>query len=266
MALASERRPAPAFAGVALPARASLPAPTIGASLANQRALIFRRFGLAARIAAGGLLLAAVLPAIAAAAMHVRGGGSAPAQAAAFGPGTELRAAAAAATGWERSHSAAAPSAGELGFAIMAGAEQQRLIDEALRTLAAEMQAKEAAARAVARPSGQPYSVNAASGYAVGTVLRARITIYGCTGPGGGFCGGMASGGRVFEGAAACSRDLPFGTKLRVIGDPTGRVYECLDRGALAATWVDVFFNNTADGVAWQRALGTTVANIEIVN
>jgi hypothetical protein len=76
----------------------------------------------------------------------------------------------------------------------------------------------------------------------------------------------MASGLKVFEGAAACSADLPFGTRVRIIGDPTGRVYECLDRGALAATWVDVFFYNTSDGIAWQSLLGGTVTDIEIVN
>jgi hypothetical protein len=76
----------------------------------------------------------------------------------------------------------------------------------------------------------------------------------------------MASGIAVFEGAAACSGDLPFGTKIRISGDPTGRVYECLDRGHLASTWVDVFFYDTRDGIAWQSLLGGTVTNIEIVN
>jgi hypothetical protein len=76
----------------------------------------------------------------------------------------------------------------------------------------------------------------------------------------------MATGIQVFEGAAACSGDLPFGTKIRIHGDPTGRVYECLDRGALATTWVDVFFYDTQAGIAWQSLLGGTVTNIEIVN
>jgi hypothetical protein len=76
----------------------------------------------------------------------------------------------------------------------------------------------------------------------------------------------MASGIQVFEGAAACSADLPFGTRIRINGDPTGRVYECLDRGHLANTWIDVFFYDTRDGIAWQSLLGGTVSNIEIVN
>jgi hypothetical protein len=70
----------------------------------------------------------------------------------------------------------------------------------------------------------------------------------------------------VFEGAAACSSNLPMGTRLKIEGDPTGRVYECLDRGMLPATWIDVYFENTSDGIAWASNLGGTTANIEIVN
>ncbi len=76
----------------------------------------------------------------------------------------------------------------------------------------------------------------------------------------------MSRTGVFDEGAAACSYNLPFGTKLTIAGDPTGRVYECLDRGALANTWVDVYFEDTRDGMAWQSQLGGTVANITIVN
>ena len=96
--------------------------------------------------------------------------------------------------------------------------------------------------------------------------MRARITIYGCQGPGGGFCNYMSSGGVPFEGAVACSSNLPFGTRLTIDGDPSGRTYECLDRGALAATWIDVYFENTLDGIAWQSTLGSTVTDIHIVN
>jgi hypothetical protein len=131
----------------------------------------------------------------------------------------------------------------------------------------ADAQAAGAARAATARSAaGPPTTLGRASGYAVGTVLSARITIYGCTGPGGGFCGGMASGVRVFEGAAACSSDLPFGTRFRIHGDATGRVYECLDRGHLNSTWVDVFFNNTSEGIRWAGNLGGTRVPIEIVN
>ncbi len=130
---------------------------------------------------------------------------------------------------------------------------------------AADDQAAAAARRAVA-PAAPPYTLGSQSGYAPGTVLRARITIYGCTGPGGGFCDHMASGGDAFEGAAACSADLPFGTRLKIEGDPTGRIYECLDRGQLPATWIDVYFSDTTDGMAWQSTLGGTIGSITIVN
>jgi hypothetical protein len=167
------------------------------------------------------------------------------------------------------------PPAPEIGAALIAAAaqEQQLALENGLRAIAAQRVAAAEAARVQAARTSSvrgavapPRTLNSASGYAAGTVLSARITIYGCTGPGGGFCGNMASGVRVFEGAAACSRDLPMGTKLRIVGDPTGRVYECLDRGALKTTWVDVFFNNTSEGIRWQSLLGGTVAQIEIVN
>jgi hypothetical protein len=57
-----------------------------------------------------------------------------------------------------------------------------------------------------------------------------------------------------------------LGTKLKIHGDPTGRTYECLDRGSLPATWIDVYFHNTTEGIAWQGQLGGTMADIEIVN
>jgi 3D (Asp-Asp-Asp) domain-containing protein len=178
-----------------------------------------------------------------------------------FGPSVQERAAAGVAGNWERSFGAAVPPASDLGAAVLAGAaeKQQADLESALRQLAAQRQSS-------GRIVGAPQSLNRASGYAVGTIIQARITIYGCTGPGGGFCNNTASGVPVFEGAAACSADLPFGTKLKIHGDPTGRVYECLDRGALKATWIDVFFNNTSDGIAWQSLLGGTIADIEIVN
>jgi hypothetical protein len=76
----------------------------------------------------------------------------------------------------------------------------------------------------------------------------------------------MSAGGTPFPGAVACSDNLPFGTKLRITGDPTGRTYECLDRGRLTPTWIDVYFDDTTEGMAWQSSLGTTITDIEIVN
>jgi hypothetical protein len=88
-----------------------------------------------------------------------------------------------------------------------------------------------------------------------GTVLHATVTFYACVGNG--FCGNMSSGQQVFEGAAACSSDLPFGTRFIVNNDPQQRVFVCLDRGALSSTWVDVWFYDIADGWAWQSLVGT---------
>ena len=85
-------------------------------------------------------------------------------------------------------------------------------------------------------------------------IAGARVTFYACIGNG--FCGNMASGSPVFAGAAACSSDLPFGTRFVVTDDPSQRIFVCLDRGALAATWVDVWFYDVADGYAWQSGVG----------
>jgi hypothetical protein len=230
-------------------------------SLPLARTFIFRRIAIAVMLAAAGIAVAASLPAVTAFASSLW---SRPTQSTGVqGPSNELRAAAGVGGNWERSiASASAPVEGLGALAIAAAHERDyQALVAALNQLATQK------ARAASVPApGMPFSKNAASGYAAGTVLRSRITIYGCVGPGGGFCGGMAGGGRVFEGAAACSKDLPLGTKLKIHGDPTGRVYECLDRGALPATWVDVYFYNTSDGIAWQGLLGGTMADIEIVN
>jgi hypothetical protein len=82
----------------------------------------------------------------------------------------------------------------------------------------------------------------------------ARVTFYACVGDG--FCGNMASGSPVFDGAAACSNDLAMGTRFSIVTDPTGRVYQCLDRGYLAPTWVDVWFYDVASGWPWQAVVG----------
>ncbi|MBI5289346.1 MAG: hypothetical protein HY873_10295, partial [Chloroflexi bacterium] len=189
----------------------------------------------------------------------------------AMGPPADLRAGSSAGTGWELAYAAAIPSASDRGAALVAGVEHQRQIDTLIalynwgeREKAATAAREVGAAALPAR--GQGGSLNRASGYAPGTVIAARITIYGCQGRGGGFCGGMSSGMTVFDGAAACSTDMPFGTKFTIDNDPTGRTYECLDRGMLSATWVDIFFYNTEDGFAWASQLGSTHANIRIVN
>jgi len=86
-------------------------------------------------------------------------------------------------------------------------------------------------------------------------IVGSTVTFYSCLNNG--FCGTMASGAEVFSGAAACSIDMPFGTRFVIASDPTGRVFTCLDRGALAPPWVDVWFYDDADGWAWQSIVGT---------
>jgi hypothetical protein len=262
----------PVFSGAATPALGSRPAslPAVGPlDLARIRELVARHLHVAAILGLGVILLAAAIPAVTA----VISGRPGPALGPVQGPPEGLRPASGITGNWERAHSLALPAAGETGAALYAAAEEQYAWEvlRAMRIIAEENDAAAAAANAtttsasVASPAA-PYSVNGTSGYAPGTVLTARITVYGCTGPGGGFCGNMSSGGQVFEGAAACSSDLPFGTRLTIAGDPTGRVYECLDRGALPATWVDVFFYNPSDGIAWQSIVGSTQVQVTIVN
>ena len=103
-----------------------------------------------------------------------------------------------------------------------------------------------------------------APGIAPGTVISgAHATFYSCLNNG--FCGAMYNGQQVFPGAAACSTNLPFGTRFFLNADPARTVYTCLDRGALAATWVDIWFYDSADGWAWQTMIGGTYSAITIV-
>jgi hypothetical protein len=68
----------------------------------------------------------------------------------------------------------------------------------------------------------------------------------------------MYSGVVAYEGAAACSWDMELGTRFTLDGDPTGRVYTCLDRGLGPGTaWVDVFFEEESDGWQWQSEVGS---------
>ena len=94
-------------------------------------------------------------------------------------------------------------------------------------------------------------------------ISGARVTFYACVGNG--FCGAMANGQLAFDGAAACSSNLPFGTRFVIASDPNQRVFVCLDRGALAPTSVDIWFYDAADGWAWQAGVGTR-SDIVIVN
>jgi hypothetical protein len=111
--------------------------------------------------------------------------------------------------------------------------------------------------------AGSPYTFQAA-GIAPGTVIPgAHTTFYSCLNNG--FCGAMYNGQQVFPGAAACSWNMPLGTRFFVNSDPTRAVYTCLDRGALANSWVDIWFYDSADGWAWQSMIGGTTNAITIV-
>jgi hypothetical protein len=81
-----------------------------------------------------------------------------------------------------------------------------------------------------------------------------NITFYDCAHQG--FCGSMANGRKVYEGAAACSYDLVLGTRFFIEGDPTKRIYRCEDRGLLTRTWVDIFWYRPEDGWRWQGEVG----------
>jgi hypothetical protein len=78
-------------------------------------------------------------------------------------------------------------------------------------------------------------------------VREARITYYVWTGQ------PMASGLYPYPGVAACSYDLPLETWIVL----DGVLLQCLDRGHLTPTWVDVY---CADEVcaAWVAGLGPT--------
>lgn len=87
-----------------------------------------------------------------------------------------------------------------------------------------------------------------------GKIFRVDITFYDCLDQG--FCGAMYNGETVYEGAAACSWDLPLGTRFAIDNDPTRRIYVCADRGLLPDTWVDIYFYSPHDGWDWQRSVG----------
>jgi hypothetical protein len=141
--------------------------------------------------------------------------------------------------------------------------QTKRAIDTWTSAVTQAQAAEEQRQTQVRAAAAQPISLAwQASPLATGTKLASTVTFYACIGNG--FCGAMANGELVYPGAAACSGDLPFGTKFRIENDPSGRVFTCVDRGALSATWVDIWFYDVADGWAWQSLVGTS-SNITIV-
>ncbi|HEX5369067.1 MAG TPA: hypothetical protein VFY10_06585 [Dehalococcoidia bacterium] len=116
-------------------------------------------------------------------------------------------------------------------------------------------------------PPPPPQEPPAAEVVRSGAVIRGvNLTFYDCLD--GGFCGRMFDGENVYEGATACSWNLPIGTRFYILGDPSGRAYVCKDRGMLSDTWIDVFFHNPEDGWVWQHSVGRsgTIKVISIPN
>ena len=104
------------------------------------------------------------------------------------------------------------------------------------------------------------------------TYFETSITYYYCVpggneashGDGGGYCGGMANGEVVHEGAAACKPGL-LGQRFRIDGDPTDRIYECTDTGgSVLQDHRDIWFMNSDEGYEWWLTVGER-AFIEIV-
>lgn len=80
----------------------------------------------------------------------------------------------------------------------------------------------------------------------------------------GGYCGSMANGEQVHDGAAACKPGL-LGQRFRIEGDPTARIYTCTDTGgSVLQDHRDIWFMNSDDGYAWWTTVGER-AVIEIV-
>lgn len=94
--------------------------------------------------------------------------------------------------------------------------------------------------------------------------FETSITYYFCVpgdnprshGDGGGYCGSMANGQQVHEGAAACKPGL-LGQRFRIEGDPTERIYTCTDTGgSVLRDHRDIWFMNSDDGFAWWIEVG----------
>lgn len=137
----------------------------------------------------------------------------------------------------------------------LAPAPAQDEATPAVQPLAAPLPEMQVSQQAAA-PSGTPAETRR-------IIHDVNITFYDCAGQG--FCGAMYNGRKVYEGAAACSWNLPIGTRFSIVGDPTHRIYTCEDRGLLANTWVDIFWYHPSQGYAWQSIVGRH-GTIEIIS
>ena len=88
-----------------------------------------------------------------------------------------------------------------------------------------------------------------------GGEIDVAITIFACAGDG--YCGLMANGQVVHEGAAACGGGMALGQRFTIRDDPTGRVYKCEDRGLGPWLWVDIWFPTAEEGYAWLAQVGS---------
>ena len=92
-----------------------------------------------------------------------------------------------------------------------------------------------------------------------GTIEDVALTFFVCVGaPAGfddGYCGRMANGQSVHNGAAACGYRFQLGDRFRIVGDSSARTYACEDRGLGADLWIDVWFYDYASGRAWRNQL-----------
>ncbi len=113
----------------------------------------------------------------------------------------------------------------------------------------------------------------ATAGYNTVSYGPATITFYYCSsgtrngavGDGGGFCGYMANGQRVHEGAASCAAAY-MGQRFLIAGDPLNRVYTCEDTGgAVTASHRDIWFADSDAGGDWWRAVGRTAEILVIL-
>ena len=121
----------------------------------------------------------------------------------------------------------------------------------------------------------QPDSVvwiRAGTGPPVVQTVEASLSYYYCNqgslaasiGDGGGWCGAMANGEVVHEGAAACDR-AHLGQRFRIVGDPLGLTYTCKDTGsAVHGQHRDIWFDTSDDGYRWIVEVGYT-AQVQIL-
>lgn len=129
------------------------------------------------------------------------------------------------------------------------------------------------AAAVTPNPASTAPTASATGGYNTVSYGPATITFYYCSsgarsgavGDGGGFCGYMANGQRVHEGAASCAAAY-MGQRFLIVGDPLNRVYTCEDTGgAVTASHRDIWFADSDAGGDWWRAVGQSAEILVIV-